>query len=116
MVACASPESPEIATVAAWAPKDDVTFPTGYPLVNPHVANGVSWYWNNTAGFGYAPEGRYIELGFCDFVNDDGEYRMCVHLTDAWVTFGYRCGYVKNEAAWPWYRVILHTDETENDF
>jgi len=114
MLACGGPDTPTVAHVAAQANREDVTFPTQFPNVIPHVANNVSWYWNTTQSFGFAPQGELITLDACDVVDEDN--RICIHFTSDVITEGYRCGLYKQETAVGWFRMFLHTDDESNDF
>ena len=122
MLGCINPANPDILVVAANAPRQDVTFPTGFnipekgkqpPPITPHIANGVAWYFNEDQSYGFAPEGSEIILDECDITADPD--RMCVHMVDAWVVYGYSCGSSHRAAVDQWLRVILQTDEEAED-
>ncbi len=98
MLACRLSGS-DILQVAAHAPAADVTFDTGFENT-PHVANGVGWYFNNEASWGFAPEGAPIERNSCDTVSSDigsqqfgdGHQRLCFHTGGGALQPGWRCG------------------------
>ena len=123
MVACIDPANPDVAKVAANAPRDDVMFHTIFnvpinedtqpPPIIPHEANGVSWYWNTNNSFGFAPAGETVILHDCDIsTNPD---RMCVHFAQSYVINGYSCGSMRRGYVDNWKRLILQTDEDTND-
>jgi len=85
--------------LAANAPASDVTFDTGTGN-DPHVANGVGWYFSTEWSWGFAPEGAPIERNSCDVVSSplsgtdlgDGSQRLCFHTGGGALNSGWRCG------------------------
>lgn len=97
MLACRKVGSDTL-QLAAHAPLADVTFDTGKGD-EPHNANGVGWYFNQGASWGFAPEGATIRRFTCDIVDStlqldgtDGDKRLCWHTSSGLLSSGWRCG------------------------
>lgn len=86
----------------AWAPRADVTYPTGgesAPFAT-HVANGVGWYFDESWSWGFAPSGAPVELDSCDiaastaFGTTDATtpYRLCWDTGGGTLGGGFRLG------------------------
>lgn len=82
-------EGSDTIQVLAQAPRDDVFFDTGHEN-DPHVANGVGWYYAEDYSMGFAPEGEEIRRDSCDTV--DGAQHVCFHTEPGGGAIGYRCG------------------------
>jgi hypothetical protein len=87
-------------TVAAHAPRADVTFETGSSQT-PHNGNGVGWYYTSSYSWGFAPQGSPINRNSCDIVDSqsypgggaaDGDKRICWHTSSSTLASGWRCG------------------------
>jgi hypothetical protein len=98
MMAC-RPLGSSVLQLAAYAPRADVLYDTGLGN-DPHVANGVGWYFNGSHSWGFAPEGATLTRNSCDTEDSsinadgiDGDLRLCWHTGDARVQGGWRCGY-----------------------
>lgn len=101
MMAC-RPVGKEALQLAAYAPRADVLFDTGHGD-DPHVANGVGWYFSSSQSWGFAPAGDIITRDSCDTQDSgvestgvDGELRLCWHTGDNYVKGGWRCGRDEN--------------------
>jgi hypothetical protein len=91
MLAC-RPTGASVLSVAAYAPRADVTFDTGQSNT-PHDANGVGWYFNDDFSWGFAPQGDSIDRNTCDTETADGGLRLCWHTqTSPQLGAGWRCG------------------------
>jgi hypothetical protein len=90
LLACRTTGSPTL-TIAAHAPRADVTFDTGTLSVT-HDANGVGWYFNNSFSWGFAPAGDAVLRNSCDVGNSDASLRLCWHTGGGNINAGYRCG------------------------
>lgn len=115
MLACRPETGPNVFfTLAAYAPREDVTFDTGYNRTTTRTANGSEWYFNANRSWGFAPIGETVDKSSCDFDTPYGlgsktDYRMCMHAGSGNLTHGYRCGNdgIGQEAGAGWERVIL---------
>jgi len=98
-------------TLAAYAPREDVTFNTGYNnIYTTHTANGSEWYYDSDQSWGFAPEGASVYKNPCDFgVQEEKDYRMCMHTDKGDLDQGFRCGDDANslQISTTWERVIL---------
>jgi len=90
MLAC-RPTGSDTLRVAANASRDDVLFDTGRTN-NPHLANGVNWYFNDSYSWGFAPEGENISRSSCDIINRQNNDRLCWHTGGGRMSGGWRCG------------------------
>ena len=97
MMAC-RPAGATTLQVAAYAPRADVFFDTGSGN-DPHVANGVGWYYSDSQSWGFAPSGDAILRNSCDTQDSsidatgvDGGLRLCWHTSNALLQGGWRCG------------------------
>jgi len=118
MLAC-RPVGSTTFTIAAWAPRADVTFDTGTDQTTTHNANGLDWYYNGSMSWGFLPAGATANKSSCDggdgwaLLNDP--YRMCWHAGGDALSSGWRCG-VENDnfgmtgGVGAWERVILQAD------
>jgi len=90
MLSC-RPTGSDTLTLLAQGNRSDVTFDTGNNLGVTHIANGVGWYFNDTArnSWGFVRAGDSVEKDNCD-TDDSGanDERLCWHIQDG----GYRCG------------------------
>jgi hypothetical protein len=78
-------------TNAANAPRIDVLFDTGTGNVT-HDANGVSWYYNTSWSWGYAPLAAGVTRTSCDTTNVADPLRLCWHTSAGLINGGWRCG------------------------
>jgi hypothetical protein len=79
-------------TLAAHAPRADVTFDTGAANVT-HAANGVGWYYSTNWSWGFAVAGDAVDRDSCDVLSQpNGDKRMCWHTGSGNLSGGYRCG------------------------
>jgi hypothetical protein len=92
----------EALQLAAYAPRADVLFDTGLGD-DPHVANGVGWYFSPSQSWGFAPAGDIITRDSCDTQDSGvestgvhGELRLCWHTGDNVIKGGWRCGRDEN--------------------
>src|SRR6185369_16735397 len=116
MLSCRPVGSP-ILSVAAHAPRADVTFATGFGNT-PHDANGVGWYFNSIRSWGFAPAGDPINLFPCDTLassldpsGPDGDKRVCWHTGGGFLQRGWRCGAVDSlNTSTSYERLVFHTD------
>jgi len=112
MLAC-RPTGSGVLTVAAHAPRADVTLPT---LLNtPHPANGVGWYFGDNFSWGFAAQGDAINQNKCDVASANGGQRVCWHTQQALALGGYRCGTAVNLNSSPSFeRVVYQADSDPN--
>lgn len=111
MLAC-RPTGSDTLTLAAHAPRADVTFDTGGENT-PNVANGVGWYFNDNVSWGFAPEGEEIDLNICDIATSSPSGRLCWHTQPG--LGGWRCGANTNLNSSPaWERVVFEADADPN--
>jgi hypothetical protein len=97
LMAC-RPTGNSVLTLAAAGLRVDVTFDTGTGNVT-HDANGVSWYFNNSYSWGFAPGGDPVTRSSCDTqassinaAGVDGDKRLCWHSSGGNINSGWRCG------------------------
>lgn len=99
-------------TLAAYAPRGDVTFSTGgdTSINTTHTANGSEWYFDNSWSWGFAPQGEPVENDQCDVRHTREDYRMCLHTVAGYITGGLRCGAASTPLNFSttWERVVLH--------
>jgi hypothetical protein len=118
MLACRKAGS-SILTLAAWAPRADVTFDTGADATTTHNANGVDWYYNGSQSWGFLPAGATANKDSCDGGDTiDGDwnyftdpYRMCWHTSGGSTSGGWRCGTLTGNNGMDnaqWEQVVLH--------
>lgn len=110
MLAC-RPVGDDAFTVAAWAPRADALFDTGFNnITTVNTVGTVSWYFNEDESWGFIAEGDSIDKNTCD--TEDGtspESRLCWHVENDLLSGGYRCGATKSlNSDAGWQRVILH--------
>jgi len=104
------PVGSDTLTVAANAPRADVTFDTGTGNIT-HDANGVGWYYNNNWSWGFARAGDVLERNSCDMATGNPEDRLCWHTSGDAIRTGWRCGaniWLNSDPAWE--RVIYQTN------
>ena len=111
LLAC-RPTGGSVLTVAAHAPRADVTFDTG-TADTPHNANGVGWYFNDDYAWGFAPEGDAIDLNICDISSTDPESRLCWHTQQAPALGGWRCGADTNLNSSPSFERVVYEADTD---
>ena len=105
MLAC-RPIGDDTFTVAAYAPRDDVTFDTTTDRTTTHLANGTEWYFNYSRSWGFAAAGVPVQKQTCDTDGTDAEHKMCMHTSDGVLSPGWRCG-TNTGVNSGWERVIL---------
>ena len=109
MLAC-RPTGSDTLTVAAHAPRADVTFDTG-GSDTPNVANGVGWYFNDDFSWGFAPEAESIDLNICDISSSSPGARLCWHTQQSPGLGGWRCGATTGLNSSPaWERIVYEAD------
>lgn len=117
MLAC-RPANSATLTIAAHAPRSDVTFPTGGKSAKDavHVANGVGWYHDGSWSWGFAPEGDPVYQDACDNIASsfvpgvDGDKRLCWHTWNDGLDEGWRCGTSEDLFDGTWERLVFHAD------
>lgn len=113
MLAC-RPTGSGVLTVAAHAPRADVTFDTGGNNT-PHDANGVGWYFNDDFSWGFAAQGDSINLNICDTSSTNGGQRLCWHTQQSPGLGGWRCGTNTSLNSSPSFeRVVYQADADPN--
>lgn len=111
MLAC-RPTGSGVLTVAAHAPRADVTFDTG-GNDTPHNANGVGWYFNDDFSWGFAAEGDSIDLNICDISSTNGGSRLCWHTQQSPPLGGWRCGTNTNLNSSPSFERVVYQADTD---
>lgn len=112
MLAC-RPVGSGTLTVAAHAPRGDVTYNTGTGSSSVHRANGVDWYYNGSYSWGFAPAGAEVNRRSCDWANNASwdDRKLCWHTGSNSTNSGWSCGttqWLNGSTAWE--RVILHAN------
>lgn len=111
MLAC-RPTGGDTLTVAAHAPREDVTFDTGTGDT-PHVANGVAWYFNDDYAWGFANAADSIDLNICDISTTNADQRLCWHTQQSPALGGWRCGADTNLNSSPAFERIVYEADTD---
>ena len=126
MIACRPVGSTNF-TLAAWAQRGDVTFDTGNNEDITHNANGLDWYYNGDASWGFLPTGATATKNSCDGGDRTDEFwndftdpnRLCWHTGSDAIQEGWRCGTTTNNNYMnesQWERVILQADHCTTDY
>jgi hypothetical protein len=82
----------------AEADRADVLFDVGQAQDGKHVANGVSWYYNDSYSWGFAAADQAVYRDSCDasgVFNDDTagmQFRLCWHTHNGLLYTGWRAG------------------------
>jgi hypothetical protein len=109
LLACRPVNSPTY-TLAAMAPRADVTYDCGTQNACVHQANGVGWYWSDQWSWGFAPGGLPVSRNSCDVESALPEQRLCWHSGGGNINQGYRCGSNSLNGDASWERVVFHAD------
>ena len=108
MLACRPTESSTL-TLAAHAPRNDVTFDTGGDSFTLHNANGVSWYFNTNWSWGFVALGDTVNNSSgCDSDSTGSTaQRMCWKTGVGNFTSGGRCGTATGLDSTAWERLVF---------
>ena len=89
LLAC-KPLSNSNYTLAAMGLRSDVLYNCSSITTCTHVANGVGWYFSDTASWGFVSANDSVTRTSCDTASTNPTFRLCWHTG---FTFGgYRCG------------------------
>ena len=109
MLACRLTGSNTI-TLAAYAPRADVTFNTLDDTTTVHNANGTNWYYYPTSrSWGFVVGGDTVSKSTCDTNSTNPETRLCWHTGAGVINSGYRCGSTTVSDG-TYERLIFHAD------
>lgn len=107
MLACRTSVVSDTLALAAADTRAVVLQPDAATASAHHVANGVGWYFTDTASWGFFPATETVNRAPCDAGTAQADRRLCWHLNeDAELAPGYRCGDPATTGA-AWRRLVL---------
>jgi hypothetical protein len=110
MMACRESSGASSLQLLAWASRQDVLFDPGNSFAASREANGVNFYYGSSSSWGFAAAGDAVSRSSCDTADTNAELRLCLHVSDAQVTSGHRCGSAAGISG-GWERVFFDAGE-----
>lgn len=108
MLACRPSAASDMLTLAAADARSVVLQADAFGATAHHAANGVGWYFTDTASWGFFPAGATVNRNRCDDTRATADdRRLCWHASiDAELAQGFRCGNPDTTGT-TWRRLVL---------